>query len=138
MAAYVAEFVGTCLLVLTVGCNVFTGSPVWAVTWIAYVLMVCNYSLGGVSGANFNPAVSLALGLSRKLEWKEVEIYCCVQVLAGVAAGLNYGALLNDALGLRLVGKGVGPDPLRMHAVIGRALLRCLQEEGMQHHQLLL
>merc|ERR1712118_466810 len=93
-AKYIAEFVGTYLLVFTVGCNVIKGDGIWAATSIACVLMVSIYALGGVSGANFNPAVSLALGLSNKLEWKEVGIYCVVQVLAGIAAGLSYGAML--------------------------------------------
>jgi len=92
-AKYVAEFVGTYLLVFTVGCNVLSGSPVWAATSIACVLMVSIYALGGVSGANFNPAVSVTLGLSNKLEWKEVGIYCVVQIIAGICAGLSYGAL---------------------------------------------
>jgi len=92
-AKYVAEFVGTYLLVFTVGCNVLSGDPVWAATSIACILMVSIYALGGVSGANFNPAVSVALGLSGKLEWKEVGIYSVVQIIAGICAGLSYGAL---------------------------------------------
>jgi aquaporin Z len=55
--------------------------------------MVSIYALGGVSGANFNPAVSVALGLSNKLDWKDVGIYCVVQIIAGICAGLSYGAL---------------------------------------------
>jgi aquaporin Z len=85
--------VGTYLLVFTVGCNVITGQA-WAGTSIAAVLMVSIYALGGVSGANFNPAVSLALGLSEKLSWKDVGIYCAVQVAAGICAGLSYAAML--------------------------------------------
>jgi len=92
-AKYVAEFVGTYLLVFTVGCNVLSGSPTWAATSIACVLMVSIYALGGVSGANFNPAVSVTLGLSNKLDWKEVGIYSVVQIIAGICAGLSYGAL---------------------------------------------
>merc|ERR1719262_832095 len=88
-----AEFVGTFLLVFTVGCNVLSGSPVWAATSIACILMVSIYALGGVSGANFNPAVSVALGLSNKLDWTTVGIYCVVQIIAGICAGLSYGAL---------------------------------------------
>jgi len=93
MPKYVAEFVGTYLLVFTVGCNVLSGSPVWAATSIACVLMVSIYALGGVSGANFNPAVSVTLGLSNKLDWTTVGIYCVVQIIAGICAGLSYGAL---------------------------------------------
>jgi len=54
---------------------------------------VSIYALGGVSGANFNPAVSVTLGLSNKLDWKEVGIYSVVQIIAGICAGLSYGAL---------------------------------------------
>jgi len=57
-------------------------------------LMVSIYALGGVSGGNFNPAVSIALGLSSKMEWKEVGIYCVVQVIAGICAGLSFAAML--------------------------------------------
>merc|ERR1719281_696612 len=93
MPKYLSEFIGTFMLVFTVGCNVLTGSPVWAATSIACVLMVSVYALAGVSGANFNPAVSVALGLSNKLPWTEVGMYCAVQIVAGIVAGLSYGAL---------------------------------------------
>jgi len=98
---YIAEFVGTFMLVLTVGCNVLTGSPVWAVTSIACTLMVSIYALGGVSGANFNPAVSLALGIAKKLEWKEVGIYMGCQVAGGICAGLVYGLTLWNVFNLQ-------------------------------------
>lgn len=100
MAKYVSEFVGTYLLVFTVGCNVISGSPVWAGTSIGCVLMVAIYALGGVSGANFNPAVSVALGLSDKLPWKDVGIYCAVQIVAGIVAALSYGALFMKVFNL--------------------------------------
>jgi len=93
-AKCVAEFIGTYMLVLTVGCNVLTGSPVWGVTSIACTLMVCIYALGGISGAHFNPAVSVALGIAKKMEWNDVGIYVCVQLVAGILAGLSYGVTL--------------------------------------------
>jgi len=99
VAKYLGEFVGTYLLVLTVGCNVLTGSPEWAVTSIACTLMVSIYALAGVSGANFNPAVSFALSLVKVggkpvLAMNEALIYICVQLLAGILAGLTYGVTL--------------------------------------------
>merc|ERR1719378_868223 len=72
MEKYIAEFVGTYLLVFTVGCNVMSGSPAWIGTSIGCVLMVSIYALGGVSGANFNAAV---------------------QIIAGIVSALSYGAL---------------------------------------------
>lgn len=100
IAKYAAEFLGTYMLVFTVGCNVISGSPVWAGTSIGCVLMVAIYALGDVSGANFNPAVSIALGLSNKLQWKEVAIYCLVQIIAGILAALSYGALFWEVFNL--------------------------------------
>jgi aquaporin Z len=89
-ARYVSEFIGTFLLVFTVGCNVITGQPVWGGVSIACVLTVMIYALGKSSGANFNPAVSVALGLAGKMPWGEVAIYCVVQFLAGVFAAFAY------------------------------------------------
>jgi len=100
-----AEFVGTFLLIFTVGCNVLGGSGVWAGVSIACVLMVAIYALGGISGANFNPAVSVTLGISQSmggpgLDWQTVGIYSAVQSLAGVAAALCYSGLFGESFNL--------------------------------------
>jgi len=93
---YIAEFIGTYLLVFTVGCNVLTSKDPqasnWAVTSIACVLMVAIYALGHVSGAHFNPAVSVTCGLADKAPWSDVGVYVVVQILAGICAGLCYHA----------------------------------------------
>jgi len=105
VSKYVAEFVGTFLLVFTVGCNVLGKNPVWAGVSIACVLMVSIYALGGVSGANFNPAVSVSLGISKAmkgpgLDWRTVGIYCAVQILAGIVAAFSYAILFWNAFNL--------------------------------------
>lgn len=99
-ARYLAEFIGTYLLVFTVGCNVISGSPVWAALSIACVLMVSVYALGSVSGANFNPAVSLALGLTSKLPWQEVGIYMAIQIFGGIMGALSYMVMLGEVFTL--------------------------------------
>jgi len=104
VSKYVAEFVGTYLLVFTVGCNVLKGDGVWAATSIACVLMVSIYALGGVSGANFNPAVSLTLAASGYLDWVTAGIYMGVQVLGGICAGFSYALLFGAAF-------NCGPQP---------------------------
>jgi len=96
IARYASEFLGTFMLVFTIGCNVLTGQTVWAGVSIACVLTVMIYSLGKSSGANFNPAVSLALGITGKLEWKEVGIYCVVQLAAGAIAGVCYAVMFGS------------------------------------------
>jgi len=100
IARYASEFIGTFMLVFTIGCNVLSGQAVWGGVSIACVLMVMIYALGKSSGANFNPAVSVALGLTNKLEWNEVAIYAGVQTLAGILAGLCYVGMFGASFNL--------------------------------------
>jgi aquaporin Z len=99
-AALLAEFVGTFILVFTVGCNVMTSVSTWAGVSIACSLMVAIYALAPISGANFNPAVSVALGFSKKLSWKDVGLYSMTQVLAGACAGVGYRFLFGAGFSL--------------------------------------
>jgi len=100
VARYAAEFVGTFMLVFTIGCNVLSGQPVWGGVSIACVLTVMIYALGKSSGANFNPAVSVALGLTNKLDWSEVAIYSVTQIVAGILAGFCYASMFGDSFNL--------------------------------------
>merc|ERR1719326_1852860 len=63
VAKYAAEFIGTFFLVLTVGCNVLTGS-VGAALSIGAILMAMIFAVGPVSGAHLNPAVTLSVLIS--------------------------------------------------------------------------
>merc|ERR1719327_1145868 len=101
-----AEFIGTFMLVLTVGCNVLGKTPVWAGVSIASVLMVAIYALGNISGANFNPAVSVALGISNSMkgpgmDWGQVLTYCGVQIVAGIVAAFSYAIFFWNAFYLQ-------------------------------------
>jgi aquaporin Z len=109
LASLASEFAGTFLLVFTVGCNVLSGNAVWGGVSIACVLMVSIYALGAASGANFNPAVSFALGLANKMEegWKQVFAYCAVQILGAIVAGCGYSLLFNREFNLQ-PSKGFG------------------------------
>merc|ERR1719272_2358295 len=99
-AKLTAEFIGTFLLIFTIGCNVLSGSGMWAGVSIACVLMVAVFAFGGISGANFNPAVSFALGLNGNLPWSEVGMYSGIQVFAGICAGVAYFFLFDNAFNL--------------------------------------
>eukprot|EP00441_Pelagodinium_beii_P037579 CAMPEP_0197629116 /NCGR_PEP_ID=MMETSP1338-20131121/7111_1 /TAXON_ID=43686 ORGANISM="Pelagodinium beii, Strain RCC1491" /NCGR_SAMPLE_ID=MMETSP1338 /ASSEMBLY_ACC=CAM_ASM_000754 /LENGTH=459 /DNA_ID=CAMNT_0043200131 /DNA_START=52 /DNA_END=1431 /DNA_ORIENTATION=+ len=100
-----AEFLGTFLLTFTAGCNILGLQYTWGPVSIACVLMVSIYSLGGISGANFNPAVSVALGLVKSLggpglDWRTVGLYSGVQILGGIAAALFYSMLFGQTFNL--------------------------------------
>merc|ERR1719409_831868 len=103
-----SEFTGTYLLVFTVGCNVLGGSAVWAATSIACVLMVSIYALRGVSGAHFNPAVTMTLQFAGKTsDWGVAGAYIGCQMLGGILAGLSYFALFKKSFNLE-PGNGFG------------------------------
>ena len=105
-AKLVSEFLGTYFLVLTVGLNVLGGSPAGAFS-IAAALMVMIYALGDVSGAHFNPAVTIAIaGCGRnKISPGDIGAYVLAQVAGGIAAGFSYKALYGGkSFGLGPVG----------------------------------
>jgi len=84
-----SEFLGTFMLTLTVGLNVVMGSV--ATAWSAAAALMCMiYALGNVSGAHFNPAVTLAIvaGGRDKCSGKDAVAYVLTQITAGVLAGL--------------------------------------------------
>ena len=87
MRKYIAEFIGTFFLVLTVGTTVLGDSP-FAPLAIGASLMIMVYAGGHISGGHFNPAVTLAVFIRGKLAAKEVFPYWVAQLAAGVAAAL--------------------------------------------------
>ena len=65
MNKYIAEFIGTFFLVLTVGCTVIPGAAgVIAPLAIGASLMVMVFATGHISGGHLNPAVTLAVFLA--------------------------------------------------------------------------
>jgi len=101
-AAYVAEFLGTFLLVFTVGCNVLSGSGTWAVTSIACVLMVSIYALGSVSGAHLNPAVTFGAVLAKRMDDMQQAVgFVVAQLAGGIFAGGAYAALFGRSFNLQ-------------------------------------
>ena len=95
MIKYLTEFIGTFFLVLTIGLSVLSGSSV-APLAIGAVLMVMVYMGGHVSGAHYNPAVSLALLLRGKLEAKELAPYVVSQLVGALAASAAVFLILGE------------------------------------------
>jgi aquaporin Z len=85
----VSEFLGTYVLVLTVGLNVLGQSKAGAFS-IAASLMCMIYALGDVSGANFNPAVTVALIIHKALDATTGAMYIGAQIAGGIAAAATY------------------------------------------------
>merc|ERR1719456_797075 len=96
VAKLLSEFLGTFMLVLTVGLNVLSGSAAGAFS-IAAALMCMIFALGTVSGAHFNPAVTTAIICSGrgKCTPKDGAMYMGVQILGGICAAFTYSLLMN-------------------------------------------
>jgi aquaporin Z len=89
MNKYIAEFIGTFFLVLTIGCTVIgNGAGALAPLAIGSALMVMIFAGGHISGGHFNPAVTLGVWLRGKCETKDVAPYMIFQIVAGVVAAL--------------------------------------------------
>ena len=89
MHKYIAEFIGTFFLVLTIGCAAVLGlAGDFAPLAIGSALMVMIYAGGHVSGAHFNPAVTLAVWMRGKCPTGDVAPYIGMQLIAAVIAAL--------------------------------------------------
>lgn len=96
---YLAEFIGTCVLV-TVACGVAVvlgcGTPAGYVgTALAFglVIVAMAYSIGNISGCHINPAVSLAMLISKKMSVKDFIGYVVAQFLGGLVGSVLIGVI---------------------------------------------
>ncbi len=84
-----AEFIGTLFLTLTIFTAAVAGmAGSLAPVAIGMMLMVMVYAVGHISGAHFNPAVTIALFIKGDCSKDDVPVYIGAQVVAGVVGGL--------------------------------------------------
>ncbi|SHI69159.1 aquaporin Z [Clostridium cavendishii DSM 21758] len=89
---YFAEFFGTFILLffgvgaicISYSTKVLGNSEIALVFGVIVTILI--YSLADVSGADFNPAVSIAKYLNNCLTFKELILYFIVQIFGGIAA----------------------------------------------------
>ena len=79
MKKYITEFIGTFFLVLTI---VLSGEPLA----IGTVLMVMVFAGGHISGAHYNPAVTLAVYIRGRIVLKEGLFYMGSQFIGAIVA----------------------------------------------------
>ncbi len=101
MNKYLIEFLGTFFLALTVALCALSGATITPII-AGFVLLVMIYAGGHISGAHYNPAVTVAVLFRGKTCVKEAIPYIGAQLLAaGAAAGtalfLKKGAIIAAA-----------------------------------------
>ena len=91
MRNYITEFIGTFFLVLTIG---LTREPVY----IGVMLMAMVYMGGHISGAHYNPAVSIAMIYRGLLTAKEAIKYILSQLAGAFLAALTVNWFIGDVM----------------------------------------
>lgn len=116
-AKYLVEFVGTLFLVFTIGMVAVGpgGAGAMAPLAIGAALMVMVYAGGHISGAHYNPAVTLAVTIRGKCAPGDVVPYVLSQCVAAAAAGLL-------VLFLKGSPKIEAMSPVMLHAILAEAL----------------
>ena len=95
----IVEAIGVFFLVLTVGMTVLgSGAGALAPLAIGLVLMVMVYAGGHVSGAHYNPAITLAVRLRALATMRELGGYWVAQIAAAIVAALVARVLLPDGV----------------------------------------
>ena len=91
MRKYLVEFIGTFFLVTTIGCVVIAPGDAGAMAPVAIgaVLMAMVFAGGHVSGAHYNPAVTIAVYLRGKCGAGDVPGYIVAQCAAAAAAAFT-------------------------------------------------
>lgn len=92
---YIAEVLGTFSMVFcgtaAMAINEVYGGAVThvgiGITW-GFIVIAMIYAFGEISGAHFNPAVTIAFAYAKKFPWKEVPKYILSQLMGAIFASV--------------------------------------------------
>ncbi|KAI5684362.1 hypothetical protein M9H77_05590 [Catharanthus roseus] len=95
MQKAIAEIIGT-YFVIFAGCGSVAVNKIYGnvtfpgicITW-GLIVMAMIYTVGHISGAHFNPAVTITSAVFRRFPWKEVPLYIICQLLGSILASLT-------------------------------------------------
>lgn len=95
VGAFGLVFAGTGAVVIDTASDGTIGHVGISLTF-GLIIMVMIYATGHISGAHFNPAVTLAFAVGRHFPWQLVPQYWAAQILGGVTASLILRGLFGD------------------------------------------
>jgi len=116
MKKLLTEFIGTFFFVFTI-CLAVTGDSAMPALAIGAMLMVMVYMGGHISGAHYNPAISLGMLLRGKLASRDFVPYVVAQILGSIAA---------SAMVFLIVGKTFAPTPTADVSALSALLIEIL------------
>ena len=103
MKKYWAELIGTFILVFTGTGAIVTNELYASVTHLGVgltfglVVMAVIFSIGEISGAHINPAVSIAFWVAKRMDGKEVLPYILFQILGAFLASFTIKMLFPES-----------------------------------------
>jgi aquaporin Z len=107
-----AEALGTFVLVF-IGCGtaIFSGGDYVAIG-LAFGLTVLAgaYAFGRISGAHFNPAISVGAALGGRMAWRQVPVYVGSQLGGAIVAGLALFVLVQGIDGYDVGSSGLAQN----------------------------
>lgn len=114
------ELVGTAMLVMTIQLSVANTIPAAAFV-IGLVLVALVFAGGPVSGAHYNPAISLAVFLRGKINLHEMLVYWIFQIGGGLL-----GALLGGVIVGKFADISIGPGYNFLQAFLAELVFTAL------------
>ena len=104
MKKYLAEMVGTfvltflgCGAAVALGCGVDTASIVGTAFAFGLAVVAMAYTIGGISGCHINPAITLGVFLSGRMNAKDCGMYMVFQVIGAILAAAVLAGIVGTA-----------------------------------------
>ena len=97
---YLAELIGTFFLTLAVSLSLLYTAPLATPLIAGITLGLFVFTVGSISGAHLNPAVTIGLASIRKISLKDAALYVISQIIGAVLAMLAVKALSGQSLEL--------------------------------------
>lgn len=94
LGTYFLIFAGCAAVVVNSDKNSVVTLPGISIVW-GLVVMVMVYSVGHISGAHFNPAVTIAFATCKRFPWKQVPAYVVAQVIGSTLASGTLRLIFN-------------------------------------------
>lgn len=136
MKKYIAEFIGTFVLTLF-GCGsaALTGGidGVLGILGIAMAfglsIVAMAYAIGDISGCHINPAVSLAMLISKKMDVKDFVGYVVAQCIGAIAAAGVLKFIVSASANLDVATTGLGQNGFGANSYVGLSMVGAIVVE---------
>jgi MIP family channel proteins len=129
MRRYLAEFIGTFVIVfapvaLGASHNTQPEIGVAGAAWVSGLsVMIMIYALGHISGAHFNPAVTLGFASVGRFKWSDVPAYVVSQLLGAISAAGLCTLLFGSGLGVHIPAIGANIKAVVVEAFLAFFLM---------------